>query len=265
MPHIARIQIGQEVLYATVEDDGRSYRITSGDLLGEWRPTDRTILADRARLLAPVQPPQIICIGANYRKHCEECNAPIPDHPVVFYKLINTLTGPGEPIVLPRSAPHETDWEAELVIVIGKRCKNVSEQEAGDYILGYTCGNDISARDCQLRIDMQWARGKGFDTFAPVGPWIATGIDGDHLDIQLTLNGRVMQASNTSDMIFSCRTLVSYLSHNMTLLPGSIIFTGTPSGVGLGLSPQQFLKPGDTMAVRIEGIGDLVNRVELEA
>ncbi len=263
MPCIARIQHGTDTAYALAED--KSYRLIDGDLFGAWEPSDRKVSQDKAKLLAPVTPPQIICIGANYRMHCIECNAPIPEKPVVFFKLINTLAGPDDAILIPRTAPNEVDWEAELVIVIGKHCKHVSEQEAGDYIFGYTCGNDISARDCQLKIDKQWARGKSFDTFAPIGPWIATDIDGDNLDIKLTLNGRTMQHSNTSDMIFSCRNIVSYLSQSMTLLPGSIIMTGTPSGVGMGRSPQQFLKPGDQLSVQIEGIGTLNNTVAMES
>ncbi|MCC6682046.1 MAG: fumarylacetoacetate hydrolase family protein [Phycisphaeraceae bacterium] len=263
MPRIARIQHGPRTMYALLEDN--SYRPIDGDLFVTWKPSSKTISMDKANLLAPVLPPQIICIGANYRKHCNECNMPIPERPVIFFKLINTLAGPDDTVMIPKTAPNEVDWEAELVIVIGKRCKHVSEQQAGDYILGYTCGNDISARDCQLKIDKQWARGKSFDTFAPIGPWIATDIDGDNLDIKLTLNGRTMQHSNTSDMIFSCRNIVSYLSQSMTLLPGSIIMTGTPSGVGMGRTPQQYLRPGDQLCVEIEGIGTLNNTVAMES
>lgn len=262
MAQIARIQYGKERHHVMVEDG--VYRMIEGDLYGDWSPEARTIPKDEAVLMAPVTPPQIICIGANYRQHCIECDAPVPDHPLVFFKLINTLIGPGEDILLPKVAPKEVDWEAELVIVIGKMCSRISEQEADNYILGYTCGNDISARDCQLRIDKQWARGKSFDTFAPIGPWITTGLDGDNLDISLTRNGRVMQRSNTSDMIFSCRHIVHYLSQSMTLYPGSIIMTGTPSGVGMGLKPPQFLIAGDTLTVEIQGIGQLTNTVVAE-
>jgi 2-keto-4-pentenoate hydratase/2-oxohepta-3-ene-1,7-dioic acid hydratase in catechol pathway len=161
-------------------------------------------------------------------------------------------------------APNEVDYEAELVIVIGKKARNVPESLASDYILGYTCGNDVSARDCQLRLDKQWARGKCFDTFAPIGPWIVTDLDGDKLNVKLTLNGNVMQNSNTSDMVFGCRQLVSYLSRCMTLLPGSIIMSGTPSGVGMGRKPQVWLKTGDTVTVEIDGIGSLTNNVTNE-
>ena len=263
---IARIKYGSQTSYALVEGD--AYRIIDGDIFcqtGQWKPSNKTVPAGQAKLLAPVAPPQIICIGANYRKHCVECGQPIPTAPIVFFKLCNTLADPGQAVLLPKIAPAQVDWEAELVIVIGKKAKHVSPEQADEYILGYTCGNDVSARDCQLKIDKQWARGKSFDTFAPIGPWITTGLDGDKLGISMRLNGKVMQDSNTSDMIFSCRYLVSYLSSCMTLLPGAIIMTGTPSGVGMGRSPQVFLKPGDTMTVEIEGIGKLTNPVEMES
>ena len=260
---LARIQYGSQVGHAVVEDGG--YRPIDGDIFGQWKPSNRTVPTAEARLLAPVVPPQIVCIGANYRRHCVECNVPIPESPIVFFKLCNALAGPGDTVLLPKIAPAEVDWEAELVIVIGRTAKHVPQERADEFILGYTCGNDVSARDCQIRLDKQWARGKSFDTFAPIGPWIATGLDGDNLDIRLTVSGREMQHSNTSDMIFSCRYLVSYLSRCMTLLPGSIIMTGTPSGVGMGRTPQVFLKPGDEMGVEIEGIGQLNNVVEREA
>jgi 2-keto-4-pentenoate hydratase/2-oxohepta-3-ene-1,7-dioic acid hydratase in catechol pathway len=189
---------------------------------------------------------------------------PVPPAPVIFIKTPNTIVGPGDPIVVPAMAPNEVDYEAELVIVIGKKAKNVSKQEAKRYILGYTCGNDVSARDCQLRLDKQWARGKCFDTFAPIGPWIATDLDGDKLGIRLKLNGRTMQDSNTSDMVFSCADLVSYISQCMTLYPGSIIMTGTPGGVGFTRKPPVWLKAGDTVSVEIDGIGTLTNPVRKE-
>jgi 2-keto-4-pentenoate hydratase/2-oxohepta-3-ene-1,7-dioic acid hydratase in catechol pathway len=189
----------------------------------------------------------------------------VPSAPVIFIKTCNCIVGPGEPVLLPKMAPGEVDYEAELVIVIGRTAKNVAEADADQYVLGYTCGNDVSARDCQLRLDKQWARGKCFDTFAPIGPWIATGINPDDLAIRLTLNGQVVQSSRTSDLVFSCRQLVSYVSRCMTLFPGSIIMTGTPEGVGMGRKPPLWLKEGDSMAVEIEGIGTLTNPVRKEA
>jgi len=260
---IARIQTpDKRITYAAVEPE--TYRLIQGSIFDGITPTHETVPRTGAALLAPVTPPQVIAIGLNYRRHAAESNMSIPEAPVVFVKTCNTVIGPDAPIVLPAMAPDEVDYEAELVIVIGRRAKRVSEAEALEYILGYTCGNDVSARDCQLKHDVQWARGKCFDTFAPIGPWIATELDGDHLDIRLTLNGEEMQHSNTSDMVFGCRQLVSYLSRCMTLLPGSIIMSGTPSGVGMGRTPPVWLKPNDIVAVEIEGIGTLSNTVTTE-
>jgi len=260
---IARIRIGgKRTEHAVVEDDG--YRIVKGGIFGRIEVADERIPTAQATLLAPVVPPQVLAIGLNYRKHAQESKMVVPAAPVVFIKTCNTVVGPGDNIVLPAMAPNEVDYEAELVIVIGKEAKRVSEARALEHVLGYTCGNDVSARDCQLRLDKQWARGKSFDSFAPIGPWIVTNLDGDNLAIKLTLNGVTMQQSGTSDMVFGCRQLVSYLSHCMTLLPGSIIMSGTPSGVGMGRNPPVWLKAGDSVAVDIEGIGVLENKVVKE-
>jgi 2-keto-4-pentenoate hydratase/2-oxohepta-3-ene-1,7-dioic acid hydratase in catechol pathway len=162
-------------------------------------------------------------------------------------------------------APDEVDYEAELVIVIGKQARHVSEEEALEYVLGYTCGNDVSARDCQLRLDAQWARAKSFDTFAPLGPWIETELDVGDCRVQCRLNGATMQDGNTEDLIFGPRYLISYLSRCLTLLPGTAIMTGTPAGVGFARKPSVFLAPGDIVEVEIEGIGTLRNPVVKEA
>jgi len=260
---IARIETNDTISYALVENDG--YRLIDGDIFGDWTATETTIPCNAATLLPPVDPPQIVAIGLNYRQHAVESGMAIPEAPLVFVKTSNAITGPDAPIMLPAMAPNEVDYEAELVIVIGKTAKNVPLEDVDDYVLGYTCGNDVSARDCQIKLDKQWARGKCFDTFAPIGPWISTDLDGDDLDIKLTLNGEVMQDSNTSDLVFSCKELVSYLSQCMTLAPGSIIMTGTPSGVGMGRTPQLWLKEGDTVTVEIEGIGSLTNPVIKES
>jgi 2-keto-4-pentenoate hydratase/2-oxohepta-3-ene-1,7-dioic acid hydratase in catechol pathway len=260
---IARVQLQDDVLYGLVEGD--ALRPIEGDILGEWTPGDLTVPMADVKLLAPVDPPQIVAIGLNYRRHASEAGMALPDAPLIFLKTCNTIVGPQEPVLLPHIAPDEVDYEAELVIVIGKECKHVPEDRVYDYILGFTCGNDVSARDCQLRLDKQWARGKSFDTFAPIGPWIATSLDGDALDIKMTLNDAVVQDSNTSDMVFNCRQLVSYVSSCMTLYPGSIIMTGTPEGVGMGRKPPLYVKDGDTMTVEIEGIGSLTNPVQREA
>ena len=259
---LARIRMGDAAAYVAAEEDG--YHLVEGDVFGDRNKTDRVLSADSVSLLAPVEPPQIVAIGLNYRRHATESGMEPPDHPLIFVKTLNTITGPDMPIVLPKMAPEEVDFEAELALVIGKRARNVSEDDALDCLLGYTCAQDLSARDCQLRFDKQWARGKCFDTFTPIGPWIETDLDGDNAGISLTVNGRTMQNSNTADMIFGCRQLVSYVSQCMTLLPGSIILTGTPEGVGFSRKPPIFLKAGDTTIVEIEGIGTLANTVEME-
>ena len=188
-----------------------------------------------------------------------------PSAPVVFIKASSSVIGPDDDIVLPAMAPNEVDYEAELVIVIGCTCRNVSEADALDYVLGYTCGNDVSARDCQMKLDRQWARGKSFDTFCPLGPWIKTDIYPDNQEMSLKLNGQVMQHTNTNDMIFGCARLVSYCSQIATLSPGTIIMTGTPSGVGFARREPVFLKAGDKVEMTIDGIGTLANGVASES
>lgn len=233
-----------------------------GDIFGKWtRSTESLNLAD-VHLHAPVAPPNILAIGLNYRGHAKETGQPIPKAPVLFMKPTTTLADPEQPIILPQMAPSEVDYETELVIVIGKVARNVSEANAHEHVFGYTCGNDVSARDCQLRLDVQWARGKSFDTFAPLGPCIETELDGDQCNIRSRLNGKVMQESNTNDLIFNTKQLVSYLSRCMTLLPGTIIMTGTPAGVGFTRKPPIFLKDGDVIEVEIDGIGTLRNPVK---
>ncbi|MGQ9648610.1 MAG: fumarylacetoacetate hydrolase family protein [Phycisphaerae bacterium] len=237
-------------------------RLISGDLYGSYEVTSQTVRINR--LLAPVTPVNIIAIGLNYRRHAAESGAQVPDFPVVFAKLTTSVIGPGEPILLPADAPDEVDYEAELAVVIGKKARKVSEADAPKYVLGYTCGNDVSARDCQIRRDKQWARAKSFDTFCPLGPCLLIDPkqDPNTFPLRARLNGRVMQDSNTADMIFSVPRLVSYLSHQFTLLPSTVIMTGTPEGVGCARKPPVFLREGDSIAVEIDGIGELVNPVE---
>lgn len=249
---------------------------------GEWEgetvyPLDRNFLEQgfrRAgdpvpvqfvRLLAPVDAPNIIAIGLNYREHSKETNIPTSDSPQIFLKATTSLTGPDGEIVLPGIAPAEVDYEAELAVVIGKTAKNVSAEDAPSYVFGFTCANDVSARDCQFKIDKQWARGKSFDTFCPVGPCVVRNLDTADLHIQTRINGKTMQDSNTSELICGVNELVSYCSRNMTLLPGTLILTGTPSGVGFKRVPPVFLKHGDTVEIEIERIGVLRNTVADEA
>jgi 2-keto-4-pentenoate hydratase/2-oxohepta-3-ene-1,7-dioic acid hydratase in catechol pathway len=217
------------------------------------------------KLLPPIpDPPKIVCVGLNYRDHAAESGAPIPKEPVLFSKFTTALTGHEEAIVLP-PVSSEVDYEAELVIVIGKRGRRLSEQAAEEHIAGYTAGHDVSARDWQLKKDgKQWLAGKTFDTFAPTGPVVVTKdeIPDPHaLDISLRLNGETMQRSNTRQMIFTAARIVSYLSQIATVEPGDLIFTGTPSGVGFTRKPPVFLKGGDVVEVEVEKIGVLRNFV----
>jgi len=264
MARIARFRTEEGILRYGVLGDDDVLRLLDGDPFGEIKVTDQALSIDQAKLVAPVSPPNIVAIGLNYRSHAAESGVPPPERPVLFLKATTAVCGPGDDIVLPRLAPSEVDYECELAIVIGKRARNVEPDQALDYALGYTCGNDVSARDCQLRLDAQWARGKSFDTFAPLGPWIETEIDPDELDIRTRLNGKIMQDSNTRDLIFSCRELISYISQCMTLLPGTVIMTGTPGGVGFARRPKVFLRPGDEVEIEIEGIGRLHNQVVSE-
>lgn len=208
---------------------------------------------------APVpRPGKVICIGLNYRDHAAESNMAIPEKPVVFSKFATAVIAPGEPVILPATSK-QVDYEAELAVVIGRRAKNVSENRALDYVLGYTVFNDISARDFQFA-DGQWQRGKSCDTFAPMGPKIVTADavpDPHKLSIKLRLNGRTMQDSNTDQLIFGVPELVAFLSETITLEPGDVIATGTPPGVGFARKPPVFLKAGDVMEVEIEGLGTL--------
>lgn len=220
------------------------------------------------RMLSPVAPVNIFCLGLNYGAHASETGAVRPEHPVFFIKSTNSVTGHGSPILLPLAGPGEVDFEAELAVVIGSKCKNVSVHEADDYIFGYTCANDVSARDWQIFKQMkQWARGKSFDTFCPLGPYLVTKDeirDPRNLRIRALLNGSVMQDSNTSQMIFDVYSIISELSASTTLLPGTVILTGTPEGVGFTRQPPVYLREGDIITVSIEGVGELTTPVQKE-
>jgi 2-keto-4-pentenoate hydratase/2-oxohepta-3-ene-1,7-dioic acid hydratase in catechol pathway len=252
--------------YAALQADGSALRL-NGYIYATSQITSER--AKIAKLLAPIQPASIICIGLNYRKHAEETGAKIPEYPVVFYKGVNTMQHPGEPIYLPEHLKsNEVDYECELAVVIGRACKNVSREQALDYVLGYTCANDVSARDWQKNFGGgQWCRGKSFDTFAPLGPSLVTCDeipDPSGLRIRTVINGETMQDSNTSDMIFDVPTLIEFLSGSTTLLAGTVILTGTPSGVGMARKPQRWLRAGDNVSVEIEKIGTLTNPVLVE-
>jgi 2,4-diketo-3-deoxy-L-fuconate hydrolase len=229
------------------------------------QPGGRAVPLEEARLHAPIaRPAKIICIGLNYEDHAAETGQEIPEKPIVFAKYPNTIIGPGEAIRIP-PITEQVDYEAELTVVIGRTAKNVPESEALEYVFGYMNGNDVSSRDLQFSEGGQWTRSKSIDTFAPIGPFIATREevpDPQNLYIRCILNGEVVQDGTTSDMIFSVAELVSFLSHGMTLVTGDIILTGTPAGVGFVRDPELFMKPGDEVTVEIEGLGALTNPVE---
>ncbi|MFO0949392.1 MAG: fumarylacetoacetate hydrolase family protein [Planctomycetota bacterium] len=221
------------------------------------------VLVAKPRLHAPIpNPNKVLCIGLNYRDHAEETGAQIPRDPVVFNKFTTTVIGPDDPIAIP-SVSSEVDYEAELVIVIGKKGRNIPVGKAMEYVAGYTVGHDVSARDWQTKKDgKQWLLGKSFDTFAPMGPAMVTAdevSDPHNLGIRFRLNGKTMQDSNTRQMIFKTPELIAYISQVCTLLPGDVIFTGTPPGVGMARKPPVYLKPGDVCEVEIDGLGVLNN------
>src|SRR4030095_2966745 len=255
------------VRYAAEQADGSALEI-AGDIFGEYRTT--SLKACVAKILAPIVPTAILCIGLNYKQHAEEGKAPIPKWPVLFMKSPGAVQNPGDPIVLPTKLKStQVDYECELAVVIGKRCKNATKENALDYVLGYTCGNDVSARDWQKDFGGgQWCRGKTFDTFAPLGPALVLKDEipnPNALKIKTILNGQAMQDWTTEDMIFDVCTLIAFLSGSTTLLPGSVIMTGTPHGVGAARKPPVFLKAGDTVTIEIEKIGQLTNPVIDEA
>jgi 2-keto-4-pentenoate hydratase/2-oxohepta-3-ene-1,7-dioic acid hydratase in catechol pathway len=232
--------------------DTDTVRLLEGSPFEKLRPAKTRIPFRRVRLLAPAEPRKIVLCGLNYRDHAKELNIPLPREPIIFLKPPTALIGHRQNIVYP-PAVKRLDYEAELAIVIKKQARNIPEEKAGGYIFGYTCLNDVTARDLQKK-DVQWARAKSFDTFCPLGPWVETSLDPSCLKIRSYLNGKLMQDSYTSRMIFSVHYLVAFISRIMTLLPGDLISTGTPPGVGRMLV-------SDKIEIEIEGIGRLVNNV----
>ena len=235
-----------------------------GSLFDSFRPTGKQVSV--RKVLAPLVPTTIFCIGLNYRKHAEETKAKIPEWPVLFMKSPAAVQNPGDAIELPvKLKSTQVDYECELAVVIGKKCKNVKRANALDYVLGYSCANDVSARDWQKDFGgSQWCRGKTFDTFCPLGPCLVTKDEipnPNALKIRTVLNDEAVQDWTTSDMIFDVPTLIEFLSGSTTLLPGTVILTGTPHGVGVAREPKLFLKAGDKVSVEIERIGELTNPV----
>jgi 2-keto-4-pentenoate hydratase/2-oxohepta-3-ene-1,7-dioic acid hydratase in catechol pathway len=253
--------------YAALQGDGTALAI-DGSVPGEFHASGRVV--QPGKLLAPVEPPNILAIGLNYKKHAEEGGRGLPERPMLFLKCTTSLQNPGGPIELPRRlASTKVDYEGELAVVIGRACKNVPRARALDFVLGYTCANDVSARDWQFhQSGGQFCQGKSFDTFCPLGPVLVTPDEipnPNALRLRTLLNGETMQDCTTGDMVFDVATLIEFLSGSKTLLPGTVILTGTPHGVGYARRPPVYLKPGDTVSVEIERIGTLSNPVAEES
>lgn len=262
--HNNRMQLGEIV-------GDEVYVLSSSDTVRMTEMIRRGITPNRVsqhyplvqiRLHAPLRPGKIIAIGRNYAEHAKETGNKPPTSPMIFAKMTNSVLDPGDPITWSESITKEVDWEVELAVIIGKKASKVSEEDAMRYVFGYTIANDVSARDLQLRTDGQWTRGKGLDTFCPLGPIIVTAEDipdPHNLNLKTMVNDEVMQDGNTKDMIFKVPYLIHYLSKHFTLEPGDVILTGTPPGVGEGRDPKLYLKDGDVVTCSIEGIGELVN------
>ncbi|HEO69775.1 MAG TPA: FAA hydrolase family protein [Candidatus Hydrogenedentes bacterium] len=261
----ARVELDNAgIVYAIEQEDGSLVRAT-GDPFGEGLvPSTEPVMP--SRWLPPVAPTAILCIGRNYAEHAAESGASLPDYPVLFMKNPAAATGHEEPIILPDVCEDEVDYEGELAVVLGKPARDVPKEAALDYVLGYTVAHDVSARIWQSeKGGSQWCRAKSFDTFAPLGPVLVTADelhDPSGLALRTSHNGREVQSSDTSKMIFDVPTLISFLSQATTLLPGTVILSGTPEGVGWSREPRLTLMPGDTVSIRIEGIGTLTNPVK---
>ncbi len=258
---ICRFSHGEEVSFGVLDNLDDQGELTENSIIailrghpfGELDPDGRVIAASSVKLLAPILPSKIIGIGKNYAEHAVEMNSVLPTEPLMFLKPNTSVIGPNEFIVLPQQSSI-IHHEAELAIVIGRFCKDVPRGRVDEVVLGYTCANDVSARDVQ-QMDGQWTRAKGFDTFCPLGPWIETDLDPTNLTISAYVGSQQRQSGNTKDLVFSVVDLVSYVSHQMTLLPGDVILTGTPAGIGPIIA-------GDEIEIAIEGIGSLVNTVK---
>lgn len=246
---VVRVFTGEDVRYGLA--DAGTITLISDEPFAAWE-TDDVISMAGARLMPPAMPTKIVCVGVNYKTHAREMGHDLPEEPLIFLKPPTSMNAPSGEIHLPEGAGR-VDYEGELAVVIGRRAHRVAPEDALTFVLGYTCANDVTARDLQKR-DGQWTRAKGFDGFCPLGPWVETDVDPSDLLLETYLNGTCVQSAHTSDMIFDVPTLVSFISHVMTLLPGDIVLTGTPSGIGE-------LHAGDVVEVRIEGIGGLTSRV----
>jgi 2-keto-4-pentenoate hydratase/2-oxohepta-3-ene-1,7-dioic acid hydratase in catechol pathway len=247
---LARFRFGDRIATGVVE--GGAVRALAGTFFENPVPSGEEIPLDDVRLLAPILPSKVVCLGKNYAAHAAEFGGEVPEEPLVFLKPSTSVSGPGDPIPLPPIS-NRVEYEGELAVVIGRIARNVRAEETFRYILGYTCGNDVTLRDLQTKDD-QWARAKGFDGSCPLGPWVETELDPIDVHLETRVNGDVRQSASTSDMVFGVATIIEFVTAFMTLLPGDVIMTGTPEGVGK-------LEPGDRVEVEIDGIGALMNPV----
>jgi 2-keto-4-pentenoate hydratase/2-oxohepta-3-ene-1,7-dioic acid hydratase in catechol pathway len=247
---LVRFRFGDRIATGVVEGD--AVRALAGTFFENPVPSGEEIPLDDVRLLAPILPSKVVCLGKNYAAHAAEFGGEVPEEPLVFLKPSTSVSGPGDPIPLP-SISNRIDYEGELAVVIGRIARNVRAEETFRYVLGYTCGNDVTLRDLQQKDD-QWARAKGFDGSCPLGPWVETELDPIDVHLETRVNGDVRQSASTSDMVFGVATIIEFVTAFMTLLPGDVIMTGTPEGVGK-------LEPGDRVEVVIDGIGVLMNPV----
>jgi 2-keto-4-pentenoate hydratase/2-oxohepta-3-ene-1,7-dioic acid hydratase in catechol pathway len=247
---LVRFRFGDRIATGVVEGD--AVRALAGTFFENPVPSGEEIPLDDVRLLAPILPSKVVCLGKNYAAHAAEFGGEVPEEPLVFLKPSTSVSGPGDPIPLPPIS-NRVDYEGELAVVIGRIARNVRAEETFRYVLGYTCGNDVTLRDLQKKDD-QWARAKGFDGSCPLGPWVETELDPIDVHLETRVNGEVRQSASTSDMVFGVATIIEFVTAFMTLLPGDVIMTGTPEGVGK-------LEPGDRVEVLIDGIGALLNPV----
>jgi 2-keto-4-pentenoate hydratase/2-oxohepta-3-ene-1,7-dioic acid hydratase in catechol pathway len=250
---LVRFRFGERIATGAVDEGSAAIRVLAGTFFEQPVPTGDEVPLDDVRLLAPVLPSKVVCLGKNYAAHAAEFGGEVPEEPLVFLKPSTSVIGPGDTIPLP-SISRRVDYEGELAVVIGRLARSVRAEEAFRYILGYTCANDVTLRDLQKR-DGQWTRAKGFDGSCPIGPWIETDLDPNDAPIETRVNGEVRQSATTAELVFGVATVIEYVTTFMTLLPGDVMLTGTPEGVGK-------LEPGDRVEVEVDGVGVLANPVQ---
>jgi 2-keto-4-pentenoate hydratase/2-oxohepta-3-ene-1,7-dioic acid hydratase in catechol pathway len=250
---LVRFRFGDRIATGAVDEGSEAIRVLAGTFFEQPVPTDEEVALDDVRLLAPILPSKVVCLGKNYAAHAAEFGGDVPEEPLVFLKPSTSVIGPGDTIPLP-SISRRVDYEGELAVVIGRLARFVRAEEVFRYILGYTCANDVTLRDLQKK-DGQWTRAKGFDGSCPLGPWIETDLDPNDAPIETRVNGDTGQTATTADLVFGVATVIEFITTFMTLLPGDVILTGTPEGVGK-------LEPGDRVEVEVDGVGVLANPVE---